>query len=360
MYLEKFNSKEELVKEIAKEIKKRGELGINKETVNRWERGERGVSPFYYSVLCKVLGKNEVEICVTHITTKRGNVVQKEEQTREEKLILDNRSTPKFNKSDYVEPLVEWIERQRKTNYFVKRKFIEVGNVKKVWKEEDILNSNENLVILGEPGSGKTSLLQTIALELCNRKNVEIVPIFVSLNEYVPKNKNTLLERIREENRRILSKSISDEDLYEEDFLFLLDNLDSSIEPINTTSDINSLCADEILSKHRFVIACNPDMFNFYNLVDFVKIIIKDLTIIDIKKILVARVGSSNSREVYAFLSHLNEEKWVELAQKPIWLYKIFELFDEYLNKVSLTALINLAMASGMKEKNTKEKERLK
>ena len=89
---------------------------------------------------------------------------------------------------------------------------------------KDILESKENFVILGEPGSGKTSLLEEILLNLNKSKGSDLIPVYISLKGYVPNpnDRGTLKSYILAEIVSGPMKSFSENYFNNNSFLFLL------------------------------------------------------------------------------------------------------------------------------------------
>ena len=314
--------------------------------------------------------------------------------TNDEEVISNNNTfiapttLPKrIDKKEFLRPMVEWIKKQRKNQYFVERRLCELqnsfnqfistpGNLATSFINENsvewvqyhktyvtnrikdksaisandnklttetIINTNESFVILGESGSGKTHLLYDIVLDLYEEKENTLIPIYVSLDGYAPQNETSLKKRIQAQIRTRHKYSITNDQLTDERIIFLLDHLDmaQSINQTRVTNDVIQIFSDELFGKHRYIIVSRINLYT-QQLEPLNILIIEDLSPKDIETIL----KESNQPILWDILKC--NEQWMDFVKKPLLLKMLIKAYQENKEKdleISLNKKTNLYRA---------------
>ena len=156
---------------------------FNRQTIQNFLNGNN-VTEATMIRIAKVLGISETELSDLRTPIESALSSNDESDTRR-----------RYTKQDLTTSLTQEVNQARKDGWnFVERKFTdESGNL---WDVNKILTCQENIIILGDAGSGKTTQLQSIALELVKIEEDETIPIYVDLSKNCPDKKHGLLERI--------------------------------------------------------------------------------------------------------------------------------------------------------------------
>ena len=140
-------------------------------TISHWESEKDEPTP----------QKNKIEAVALALTQ---GFKQQDKDISYESILEKLKKTELYTKSDFTVSLLKEIEEDRKDWNFVQRGFTDdLGNS---WDIEKILTNNENIIILGDAGSGKTTQLQSIALELAKREENQTIPIFIDISRKRP------------------------------------------------------------------------------------------------------------------------------------------------------------------------------
>jgi HEAT repeat protein len=248
-----------------------------------------------------------------------------------------SQAIPGSEKKEFTQPFIEYIDRHRRGGHSVQRTLKEkeieesfagpgVGSKKEsiVWNMEKLVNSDGNIVVIGESGAGKTTLLYSVFTEISQDESNAIIPIYVRLDGYIPHGREAFQNRIEQETWRLLGKNLTDEQLEGQHFLFLLDHLDQTRKSKERTvvDDIEDSFSDPILARHRFIIACRSNFYHF-NLKNFKVLEIDDLSKTQIEEIML----HSQVPELYRFF--LLRPDLQELVQKPLLLKMIIQVYKE-------------------------------
>ena len=209
----------------------------------------------------------------------------------------------------------------------------------------DIFTEHEgSLLILGEPGSGKTMLLMDLARDLINRARSDMffpIPIVFNLSSWTKKHVTLRHWFINELDIKYgVPRKISEEWLHNNQILPLLDSLDAI--PI----DNRAICITEINDFHRetnsevrVVVCCRRNDYQNLDVELSVDEIldIQPLSEEQVKSYLVKRGATLNGLQ-----SLLEEDGSLrELAQTPLFLYILSRVYEYENSSVVNVSSIN-------------------
>lgn len=246
-------------------------------------------------------------------------------------------SITKLDKTEFLKPLVEEIEKQRKGKYFIERIFLELTDDvstrnkftddkedNRLWDFERILKSNENIIILGEPGSGKTTLLHDIILNLYKDQENDLIPIYISFVGFQPKGKEAIINFIQSEIQLVYKKNIIKENSDNLKYIFLFDHIDlvASSSTKEAIDNIKLLFSDELFCKYRFIVTCRINQY-LGGLSGFIHLKIKDLSDKDIESILIRN-------NIGIFWQKIKKQPtWTSFTKKPLLLTMLINVYKE-------------------------------
>lgn len=204
------------------------------------------------------------------------------------------------------------------------------------WTIQNILESNNNIVIIGEPGIGKSTLLLKLMFEAAKKNRI---PIYFDL-------KSPYGEGLEQFIKQIVAQANSDElyiskkDLFEEEFLFIFDHLDRAESHV--IREINNLTA-AIQSKQNsiFIVTCRSDFEQYY----------KDLRRFE-RQISVEKLKKENVDEILKEngISQLHSNQGInntliDFGRNPyrlVMLIKIFKSFEKIGKKLCITREVEI------------------
>jgi len=198
----------------------------------------------------------------------------------------------------------------------------------RIWTIERIINTKDNIIIVGEPGSGKTSLLQSIILELYNVREDDIIPIYVNLEGYIPKNDSKMRKHILSEARIRHNYELSDNVLYANKLIILFDHLEMAKSPSTkeVIDDIKYLFSEEGFGKHRAIIGCRINRYH-EAISHFKTLKINDLEEHEVEALL----SQYNMLEV---IGHSDNKKlWMQVLKKPLLLNMLIKIYSDSLER---------------------------
>ena len=254
---------------------------------------------------------------------------------REKQISAGEETEKKFDKPNRLKGLIEWIEDQREGKHYIPRKLSELEELserkghqeesgeKHLWTTEELLSSNRDFVVLGEPGIGKSTILMELALQLAKNED-ERIPVYVDLRSYSGGGKEELLNEIKEQSHD-RGINLSYKELVEEKSLFLLDHLDRTNRAV--VDDINELTRQEPYSKKdRFIVGCRIN-FDFYHKnvreSQFTSIVIQHLDPNDVRGIL----RDNNIEELHRNYNRNN--RMLGLCRTPLLLDMMIEIYRD-------------------------------
>ena len=193
------------------------------------------------------------------------------------------------------------------------------------------------VMVLGKPGSGKTTFLQYLALQ-CNsgKFNRHLVPIFITLKNFAQvKGKPSLLEYIthvyapNNENQTLFVSAFQ-ELIARGRVMILLDGLDEVGNQYQNRILQQIREFTEKFDQNQFAIACRmagPE----YALDKFVEIQVADLEFDQIVTLASKWFQNSDQSKIDTFLHHLQQNPSIQtLATNPLLLVLLFLVFEEH------------------------------
>ena len=230
------------------------------------------------------------------------------------------------------------------------RQFKQTGTERKTWDESDLLCTNENLIILGLPGSGKTTTVKRLTQAMLTDESLysadqSQVPLLIRLNSLSERMlvETPLLHAIAvelgldakigapETPKKLPELYVSGHDartqipevLNSLSALVLLDGLDEVAEPLRklVEKDISSLL--ESSSNFRVVVTCRTGDYN--NPLGYMTVVeVCDLSDEEIEAIASKWLGGASA----SFLDTLATRSLREIANRPLFLTHMLALFD--------------------------------
>ena len=199
-----------------------------------------------------------------------------------------------------------------------------------IHKGLEVAEIHNRLMILGKPGSGKTTFLKHLAIACCNGSfKPKKIPILIELRSIKDASKFNLFNKIHQEFE--LKEQETKEILQQGKFLILLDGLDEvpSENRKELKKQIEEFSANN--SNNHFILTCRLQIPE-NNLKDFTDVEIADFNDEQIQTF--AENWFQNKEITNKFLEKLNEnERIKQLAVTPILLTLICVVFNNANNE---------------------------
>ena len=197
----------------------------------------------------------------------------------------------------------------------------------------EVSRENNRLMILGKPGSGKTTFLNHLAIACCNGTfEPKKIPILIELRSLKDANKFKIFNEIHEKIKDFKwTEETTNRLLQQGKFLILLDGLDEvpGENRKELKEQIEYFSANN--SNNHFILTCRLQIPE-NNLKDFTDVEIADFNDEQIQKF--AENWFPNKEITNKFLEKLNEnERIKKLAVTPILLTLICVIFDDTNNE---------------------------
>ena len=203
----------------------------------------------------------------------------------------------------------------------------------------ELITGDQFVVVLGEAGAGKTTVLRRMMLDLANQglktiqesEEVPVVPLFVKLNMLAPERQveDLILELlhsygIREfetkEDLEVLLKG-QDRNAYpSRGFVFLMDGLNEMGSQPGLRHDLNRFVHE--YSHHQFVLACRVQ--HYVPIARFRTAMLQRLAGDDIEEFLAKYLGVDQGRRVAREI--YSDPQLEDLAQTPLALYMFAQI----------------------------------
>ena len=195
----------------------------------------------------------------------------------------------------------------------------------------DIINVDNNTVILGEPGEGKTVLMLKLAEEYSELfDETGKVPVHIDLSNYHGQG----LQKLIEDSINVigLSEVQSKEMLNDGKFVFLLDGLDETVVHYNNlVKEINSFSGS--LGHNQFIVSCRVNEYK--GLQGFRELEIQKVTGKQLEKFLVRDLDNNKLFDKYnkeaaklssvKFCGRLADYKYYNMDQVVARVLTLFE-----------------------------------
>ena len=151
-----------------------------------------------------------------------------------------------------------------------------VPQQEKPWTIEDLFEEKDRIIIVGETGVGKTTLLHKFAQLYAEEK---LIPIYIDLSKPIEEGLNEFINKIRNDARSYpkiepedqidLGIKLIENDLNNHNFVFLFDHLDQA-RPLNedripkVVVTLNSFINHRQDNHDKFVICCRANFDSYY------------------------------------------------------------------------------------------------
>lgn len=242
-----------------------------------------------------------------------------------------------ISKEEHLSP--EELINARKADIFFKRGLLSNVNSaeKEILSKIDPLNmmkiinnpDNDKLIIIGEPGIGKTTTLQYIAYEYSTNSKPEI-PIYVNLKGYIFK--SALWEYIRKLvpqsmlswGKDIICEKALDTILESAGFIFLFDGYNESSEKDAIDYEIELLTKSQSLKGNRFIITSRKYSYP-ENLEGFNTCELSELS--DVQRIELMKHFGINRPD--NLLDEIRKKNIDAFSRAPFYLKEICQYFKE-------------------------------
>ena len=202
-----------------------------------------------------------------------------------------------------------------------------------------LIADDQRVVVLGEAGAGKTTVLRRMILDLANESlkaltesdGTAVIPFFIKLNMLTPQRQveDLILEALHsygifefesKEGLAVLLKG-QDPDVYPaRGFVFLMDGLNEMGSQPEVRHDLNRFVHE--YSRHRFVMACRVQ--HYVPIARFRTAMLQRLAGDDIENFLARYLGIDRGRRVAREI--YGDPQLEDLAQTPLALYMFAQI----------------------------------
>ena len=209
-----------------------------------------------------------------------------------------------------------------------------------------LIADDQRVVVLGEAGAGKTTVLRRMMLDLANEalKALEqpdgtaVIPFFIKLNMLTPERRveDLILETLQSYGVLPLRDSTDESDPHQEltallkgedpetfpvrGFVFLMDGLNEMGSQPEVRRDLNRFIHE--YANHRFVLACRVQQY--VPIARFRTAMLQRLAGEDIENFLTKYLGSERGRRVAREI--YSDPQLEDLAQTPLALYMFAQI----------------------------------
>lgn len=202
-----------------------------------------------------------------------------------------------------------------------------------------LIADDQFVVVLGEAGAGKTTVLRRMMLDLANdglealteHDDTALIPFFIRLHMLTPERQveDLILESLQSysifelESREDLDVLLKQQDLHTypaRGFVFLMDGLNEMSSQPEVRHNLNRFIRNH--SNHRFVMACRVQ--NFVPIAHFRTAMLQRLAGDDIESFLSRYLGAYQGRRVAREI--YSDPQLEELAQTPLALYMFAQI----------------------------------
>jgi predicted NACHT family NTPase len=199
----------------------------------------------------------------------------------------------------------------------------------------NLAKDKKHIMILGQPGAGKTTFLKYLALAACQGKfPFKVVPVFISLKD-VSESDKSLLNCIATEFDTCdfpNAQKFIEHQLLDGKMLILLDGLDE-VSRINQTKihdEVNRFC--DKFSRNRFVISCRTAAYN-QNFPRFVDAEVSEFDEPQMKSFIRNWFTNNEPKSVACWrkITEPDNKPILELAKNPLLLTLLCIAFDDNL-----------------------------
>ncbi len=202
------------------------------------------------------------------------------------------------------------------------------GKLSKTLLFFDVIKENQRLLILGDPGTGKSTSLQWVtyfcAEQISSYQKELLVPIYLELKWY----KNNLLELITTcfgENGIVFDEETVESWIKKGKFLFIFDGFDEVTEPSTCLRDIKQLLS--LSGESRFVVASRKiEHLKDFQSLEFKKAEVKQLSDSQIELFIGKYLGKDKGSRL---LKELKGHNLLNEARNPLILWLMTLEFRE-------------------------------
>lgn len=188
-----------------------------------------------------------------------------------------------------------------------------------------ILHHSDRLIILGKPGSGKTTFLKYLALRTLKNSNEsqsDYLPIIIYLKE-ISNDGSSIVDYIVKKISDYSSELREDfiyENLKEGKFILLFDGLDEISKSINHNSILREIkIISEKYFKNKILLSCRTAAYN-YNFEDFTEVEIAEFNLIQIRQFIENWFSGNKDDGIACWENLENESRLLEIATSPLLL----------------------------------------
>ena len=199
-----------------------------------------------------------------------------------------------------------------------------------------VLREIDRILLLGNPGSGKTTFLKNVIVCTLKKEleNWDFFPIYISLSEFADKADNTklnsfVISKVTEMGFSNCNKYINQK-YHNNEIIALLDGLDEVKEDDldNVVKRINEYCKDK---KNKVLLSCREQVFSNkrINVIDFKKAMILEFDNEGIKSFLTKWPAYPRGKNALVLIDALDENPSIkDICRTPLMLTILAELYS--------------------------------